>query len=418
MFPPLTTLEVCGTKVEGAVLIVQLRPSMKDPGTLKTGVKDIEAAQKAREDAARAIVEAREREESEKKRNAAAMAVKQRQMHWQSSLMDVKVAASRRQAAALQSKLLHEKKVALSSALHSAVDVEAKSQLTAKLASMEAELAAAQAAQEEALLKAEAAAAGEKRAMKLCKEAEHKVGVVNWKLTAQVGQAQLMKGLLRAKEAAALKQKQDLEAAAKSIPEVEVQVQEEAPPPAVEEQVEQDVRVPVDHGPLGDVGGTELVQRFSSVVGEPDTWPVRGVQAEDIEFLHSCCEKVLTLCGRGKKQRKAMAQAGLFEHLSKAMKRYECDNMLRLKCLEAMAACAKKAEGDKIQDESATCIAPLIETMDGLLINAYDLIENITRNHRDNSVKLIRLGGRVDWLAPDSNIVPPDQGPLAPRKKL
>ena len=35
LFPPLTTLEVTGTRVEGAVLIVELRPSMKEPGACR-----------------------------------------------------------------------------------------------------------------------------------------------------------------------------------------------------------------------------------------------------------------------------------------------------------------------------------------------------------------------------------------------
>ena len=33
----------------------------------------------------------------------------------------------------------------------------------------------------------------------------------------------------------------------------------------------------------------------------------------------------------------------------------------------------------------------------------------ITRNNRETTIKLVRAGGRVDWLSPDSNVVPPDQ---------
>lgn len=404
LFPPLTALEVCGTKVEGAVLIVQLRPSMKAPDTLKTGAKDIEEMERFRDDAAREIAEAKDLADQEKKRGAASMAVKQRQMHWQQSLMDCRLAASRRQAATVASKLAHEKKLSLSNAFHSTVDKDAKTKLAEKLAHAENEVTKAVAAAEAAQSKANSAAEGEQRALKAKTVAEHKLGVTNWQLSAQYGQAQFLKGLLRAKKAAALH----------SSMEAQGDVQ-----PVVEAAPVEEVRIPIDHGPLGDIGPAEVVGRLKDVVGEPDSWPVRGVQPEDVEFLHNCCDKIITLAsGRGKKSRKQLAEAGVFEHISMAMKRYESENMLQLKCLEVMAVCAKKAETDKIQDESAKCIAPLIETMDGLLIYAYDLLENITRNHRENTVKLVRLGGRVDWLAMDSNVVPPDQGPIAPRKRL
>ena len=125
--------------------------------------------------------------------------------------------------------------------------------------------------------------------------------------------------------------------------------------------------------------------------------------------MHTCCDKLVRLCSGSKKHRKAAAQAGVFEHLAKVMKRYESDEALLLKCLETLAACAKKAETDKIQAESASCIVALIECMDTLNRNAYETIHNITRNHRENTIKLVRLGGRVEWLAPDSTVVPPDQ---------
>ena len=49
LFPPLTTLEVIGTHVDGAVIVVELRASLKPPGTLKAGTHDLAAADKERE---------------------------------------------------------------------------------------------------------------------------------------------------------------------------------------------------------------------------------------------------------------------------------------------------------------------------------------------------------------------------------
>ena len=48
LFPPLTTLEVTGTKIDGAVVVVQLRPAMKAPGLIKTGTDDLDAMEKER----------------------------------------------------------------------------------------------------------------------------------------------------------------------------------------------------------------------------------------------------------------------------------------------------------------------------------------------------------------------------------
>ena len=56
LFPPLTALEVVGTQVDGAVIIVQLRASMKVPGNLSVGVTDLEEAERER---ARRSAEAR-----------------------------------------------------------------------------------------------------------------------------------------------------------------------------------------------------------------------------------------------------------------------------------------------------------------------------------------------------------------------
>ena len=60
-------LEVCGSHIEGAVVVVEIRPSMMPPGNFKTGEADIEAAREERATTAEAeAVERRERETKEK----------------------------------------------------------------------------------------------------------------------------------------------------------------------------------------------------------------------------------------------------------------------------------------------------------------------------------------------------------------
>jgi len=391
LFPPLTALEVCGTKVEGAVLIVQLRPSMKAP-KLKTGTQDIEESQRMREEKARLIAEAQQRHEDEKKRGTAALALKQRQMAWQQSMMDVRLAASQRSRAAAQKKLAEEKKVSLAKMLESAVDRTQKKELAEKLRSVEEEIQAVAKMQKEAEEKAEKATASEQKALDAKKQAEHKLGISNWKISAMYSEAQFLRGVLRAKELAKLKSEQDGDPI------------EEAPPE----------RVRIDYGPLGDITADVAVQKLAEVVGEPDSWPIRGIQPEDVEFMHTCCDKIIMLSS-GKKARKAAAQAGIFEQLGKVMKRYESDNHLLLKCLQVLAACSKKAETDKIQPEAAACLVSLTESMETLLQDAYSTIRGITRNHRENTIKFVRTGGRVEHLDPDSNVVPPEQAPTLSR---
>ena len=83
-----------------------------------------------------------------------------------------------------------------------------------------------------------------------------------------------------AKEAAKLRQEMDIPSSTE---------QAAAPPPEPE-------RVPTDYGALGDIGADEAVVRLAEVVGEPDTWPVRGVLPEDIAFMHTCCDRCRDFC--------------------------------------------------------------------------------------------------------------------------
>lgn len=400
LFPPLTALEVSGTRVEGAVLIVELRPSMKAPDTVKTGTKDIEDMNRVRAEAEAMAKEAQLQVDDEKRKSKHALALQHRQAAWKQSMLDVQLSASRRQAETAKSKLLIEKKASLASTLHSTADRTLKRDLTTKLELASKELQESLEAVAQAQKKAEAAQSSEQRALKAKQEAETKLGKKSRDLIAQYGQNQFMKGVMRAKNLAAMK--------------AQVATDVEAPAPA-EAPVEEEP-IKIDYGPLGEIAADEAVVRFKEVVGQPADWALRAVAQEDVDFAHLCCDKLLTLCATNKKQRKAAAQAGAFDELGKALKRFEGNDELTLKLLEVVATCAKKAETDKIQGEASACIVALIEGMDGLLFNAYDAIQNMTRNNRDNTIKLIRLGGRVEWLDPESNVVPPDQPPTAPKK--
>ena len=113
LFPPFTALEVVGSKVEGAVVVVMLRPTMKSPGTVKTGAIDILNAARAREEKwlLEEEREAKQRAaESAQERLAQDLSVKQRQVKWNQSMAEVRLAASRRQTTAIHGKLVEQKR--------------------------------------------------------------------------------------------------------------------------------------------------------------------------------------------------------------------------------------------------------------------------------------------------------------------
>ena len=93
LFPPLTTLEVTSTSVDGAVIIVSLRASLKEPGSLKAGVRDIEEA-----DNERARLHG-ERKQAERLRKE-----ELRRQQWEQSMQDVRITAAQRKHARVEVK--------------------------------------------------------------------------------------------------------------------------------------------------------------------------------------------------------------------------------------------------------------------------------------------------------------------------
>ena len=82
---------------------------MKPPGTLKSGAKDIQDMLEMRKRKEELAEQQRQEIESERRRSAQALAVKQRQVHWQQSMADMRLAAARRQSAAMSKKVAEEK---------------------------------------------------------------------------------------------------------------------------------------------------------------------------------------------------------------------------------------------------------------------------------------------------------------------
>jgi len=208
-------------------------------------------------------------------------------------------------------------------------------------------------------------------------------------------QTQLLRGVIRASEAAKLYRQQ---------------APAPAPEPVVEEEV--DTGPEVDYGPVDKLSVNEVVVRLQEAVGPREFWIIRGIREEDIDLCMRCCERIAALCSTNKKHRASAVAANAFEALANCMTKYQEDpNSIKLfhKCWEATEAICKKAESENLQDDAAKCFFSLVKTLQVTMIPALRTIHNMTINHRENSIKLIRAGGRCDWFSEHSNIVPPDQ---------
>ena len=407
LFPPLTALEVCGTRVEGAVLIVELRPSMKAPESVKSGTRDVEEMARIRSESQRVVQEARMRAEADRQRAADAIAATNRQKFWQQSMAEVRVAASRRLVASAQLKLAEQTHDLMAKDFVSATTEAQKQTLKEQLEEQMRTIAQLRHISEVAEQKAEEAKLRELKALTAKQEAEAKVRVASKKARSMLTEAQFMRGVLRAKAAALLYLQQQQQ-----------QQQAEEPPPPTEEEPEETLDEPqpeeasecIDHGEITDeMKPEQIVLRFKDVVGTQETWPIVGVRVEDIKFLTQCLERLSALCATSKKARKAAARSGIFEHIGSCMKRYESEPLLLFRCCEALAAIAKKADTDQIQEESQACMYPLVECVDSLMKPALATIKCVTRNNRENTLKLLRAGGKTDWLDAESNVVVPQE---------
>lgn len=390
LFPPLTALEVCGTHIEGAVLIVELRPSMKEPGLLKTGAEDCRLRREARQKAAQE--EERRRQEAIKaeKRAAAELAARNRHLMWGQAMADVKLTAAKRQSTAAAAKLAEKETEAVLERWHKASDASEKATLADELQQLQLRVDDAKKAQVAAEKKAALAAAGEAKALKAKQTAERQLGQ---KTTGMFTQAQFLRGVLRAKTCADMYQ--------------EAQAEEE-PEAAPEEEPE------VDFGPIDKLEVAPTVRRLQEVLGHMEQWAVIGARPRDIELCTECCEHIAKLCATSKKSRAAAANAGVFEQLANCMLRYQDEEMGIVTALfravwKASQVLTKKAEAEGLQEKGSDCLFGVVKTLQSTSLPAFATIHAVTQNNRETTTKLLRAGGRVDWLSEDSNVVAPDQ---------
>ena len=411
----MAALEVVGTRVEGAVLVVQLRPTMKAPGLLKTGTEDIAAEEKQRTEH-RAAIEAAEAEAAKAKQEAAAQrAFMQRKAHWNGSMKELQLSAARRQATATATKLAQERERTCRLRWQDAKDVQEKRHAKEELAAAKSACQDAVAAQKAAEEKASKAAKSEQRALQAVKETQARLKQTSVQLHAQYGSAQFFKGLARAKEVVRVAKQQEKEA----VTPAEAQAAAPAAAPAAEEAAGK---------PKGEqLYVMELVEQLKASTGPRESWP-REKPADSIKQANiagQTVDRIADVCFSSKANRKAAASAGVFEELSMCLTKYSdrkaTKNMLsvQLRCARALEAITKKAEKEEVQEEAGVCIFPLAESLSKVLKATPEMLEGlaepgilalrtVTKNHRENTLKLQRAGGLAGWLDDASSIVPPN----------
>ena len=454
LFPPLTTLEVVGSRVEGCVVIVELRPCIKAPGTLKCGAYDIVYAAKARERALREKEDAEAAALAEKRKAKELQEVKQRQIAWQQRMAEVRLAASRRQGASTAAKLAETAKAQRKAAWKRAVDSQASEREQASLmeqlqkAERDAAAAEAEAADKADLLRR--ATEAEARALKMKQDAERKAGQRNWKLARSYGEAEYMKAVVRAKNLAAAKAEHDLTLMEEK--QQEVQSYEAAAPaaapsgeyysldanpaasakpekPKAEEGEKELPPAPVeelgfawsDKPPHARIELTSKVdavmatQKLLEVVGPQERWVEDGIRDDDMEMAERCFQRIAEQCSLSKKWRSRVVEEGFFEATAKCLLKYEDvpdrDEravLMRFAASVALASLAQKASSEGIQDKAQVCLSQLAFLYDFNGGWASDALQNLTIDHQDNTFKILRAGGLVPWLHEDSRVMLPE----------
>lgn len=400
--PPLTALEVMGTRVEGAVLVVQLRPTMKQQSPLKTGAVDVAEAARVQEQAAAEAARATAAAAEEARRAAMAAAAKEREAHWQRSMSNVHVSAARRQAAKSAARLAEAEHQRARSRWSEANTSSERARVAAELKDAQASLDLALVAQRQAEQKVEIAQQSEARALRAKDSAEKRLGSMSWQLQARYGSEQFRKGLARARK----------------VKEAQQEIAATAAPPAAADAANDEVLQPPTEPELIAME----VERLQATIGPETTWAAAHKNSarmiEEAHVVEHSCERLIDLCATKGKNRQAASNSGVFDALGQAMKKYDDYLPVHMQAFRLLEVLSKKAERDQVQEPGAACFSSLADTIKGLMRPSEKQLEsitqpaiaalhNLTRNNRETTLKLARVGGKSTWLDDNSNVVPP-----------
>ena len=433
LFPPLTALEVVGSRIDGAVVVVQLRASMKAPGLLKTGGDDLDAAEQERADFKAQIAKQRfeiQLCKSQAKQMEARFIEKAR---YRRTAHEMQLAVTRQQALAARRKGAEDNFKRVKLLLDNEKNAEARKGIEQDLLMATKMCEVAAEAQKKAEVRADELAENERHAQarivdlgQLLKKAETN-SKGDEELRARYSKLQFAAGAQRAQRVRAYKLAEiarEGEAAALEAARRAEQEKEEALAEAAE------ALEAAESG--GKSGGksepeltVEIVEKLRASIGPRESWKT-GSAAEIVQKQDASTkllDHLIYLCdtsGKGSKNRKAARDAGVFDDLQLALYKYEEVLPLQLRCMRVIDALCRKAEKEDMQEAGATVIWPLATAMrnfhfagpdelDELATPGVNAFRALTRNHRNNTTKCARSGGLLGWLSDDSNVLAPDE---------
>jgi len=390
LFPPLTALEVCGTRVEGAVVIVELRPSVKgsDSG-LRSGHDDIEEMARQRA----LLDEQRRMHEEEQEALGKQRKLKEQQFQWAKALGEVRVTAAARKEAGSSLKAAQLSQAFAKDRWRHSYDSETKKIALAALNDATSGVREAMATLKASDFRLQLAADREARAIKARAEAEKQVTSQRWKMSAMYSQAQVEKAASRAhKIIDALRVSRQAE-----------QVEQVAPPQVVVvEPVE--MEVPLDTFEQQSVG--ELIASFRTSIGPQERWVV-DMRAEDVAYALKVCGRIILLADPSTstkpKDKKMMIDGGIFDELSLCIRKYVDFPDVQYQACRAIAAVGKNADS-KVQKSAANVFHAFHAAIERVEEPVREAFQSLTRNNKDNTGGAMRAGFSADWLDPDSNV--------------
>ena len=128
--------------------------------------------------------------------------------------------------------------------------------------------------------------------------------------------------------------------------------------------------------------------------------PASAVQAGFFHELNSCMRKFIEEANREEAKKESEERLIFRRRLL----------VMYVKGMQAITAVGKKAEGEGHNGDASKCVHSLTATVKLVMKMALDPVHRITRNHEENTMKLLRAGGEQEWLCPKSSVIPPPPG--------
>jgi len=424
LYPPCTALEVSKTRVEGAVVVVGLRPSLSSAvaaSGLRTGADDLVefAAERARvhDDREKAHVAEEMRMRLERQRMAEERGRMKHELLYQQRMANLRLSALRRREAQLVGRLADARHDVKKLRWDLARETSSREE---HLHSLQDQISAAKEVRRAAasqLRRAESQMEQSHKSLLDALEAKSRlqqsVGRRLWNIlgahvrerfrTANVN-SRMFRGLTQQ-----LRASLDM-----AMPE---SIREEAWEEALEEEAEEAPPSPPPPPPATTVAddgirtmnAAKLVPELRGWIGPQEQW-VAGKTRRDTERTMRACERLVELC-KTTKERKVCLELGLLEVLGSGMRKHMEEPAVLAHAFEAMRALIAKEKAKEVQKLGRDAIPAVVLGTQALLgeLLVY-VVRAMTKDNKETTAYALRVGCDVGWLAEDSSVQLDEQG--------